>query len=68
MENNKNWVFRRMFVKIEKEALFATVTNDNYYVDMIRIKSKTEEAFKDECREYLDSDRFKEKLKQQRGY
>ena len=67
---NQNFYYRQGFVKIEKEekSFLANVTNDGWFVDSFFVKSENQECFDRECREYLESLDFKEKLKRQRGY
>jgi hypothetical protein len=66
----RDWTYRQLFVKIEKESksLTAVVTNDGWFVDNFQVQSDSEEYFYKECEEYLKSKRFQEKLKVQRGY
>lgn len=66
----EEWSFRKVFVKIEKEkrSSIAIVTNDMMYVDSFLVKSENEANFMDECKEYLESDKFKNALEKQRGF
>lgn len=66
----EEWSFRQVFVKIEKEkrSSIAIVTNDMMYVDSFPVNSENEADFMDECKNYLESERFKDKLQIQRGW
>ena len=63
-----NMEYQKLFVRCTREDNMVYVTNDRNYVDSYWTETQNEEEFNTECEKYLNSERFQEKLKQQRGY